>query len=144
MNRGGLIVAARLAALIFLSASAPVQGQDAGTSQVTGKGSVSLSQRGVTGASGQRQFDLQFRPVDKEELFTGSIRVTGADGFNGGNLGDADWKLEGSRLTGNVVQRGMNVVTFEGTVGEEETSGTFTTAGGRTGSWTWEGPPPGE
>jgi hypothetical protein len=121
-----------------------VQGQATDTSVTSGKGSVSVSQRGVTGASGQRQFDLQFRPVETGELFTGSIRVTGADGFTGGSLGDADWKLDGSRLTGKIVRGEMTVVTFEGTMNEEETSGTFVTAGGRTGSWTWEGPPPGE
>jgi hypothetical protein len=147
MKRAETNTVARFTLLLLFALSAlsvPAHGQDLGTSQVTGKGSVSLSQRGVTGAGGERRFNLQFQPDDTAELFTGSLRVTGADGFNGGSLGDAEWELDGPQLTGKVVQRGMTVATFEGTVGVEETSGTFTTPGGRTGAWTWEGPPPGQ
>lgn len=144
MKRVKTIAAAGVAVLMVSAALAPARGQDSGISVATGKGSVSVSQRDVAGASGQRRFDVQFRPIDTGELFIGSVRVTGADGFSGGSLGAADWKLDGSRLTGKIVQRGITVVTFEGTVGDEETNGTFTTARGRSGSWTWEGPPPGK
>lgn len=104
MKPNKMIAIPTITLVILLAISVSARGQE-DTSVLTGKGSVSLSQRGVTGTTGQRQFNLQFRPVDTAELFTGSVRVTGADGFNGSDLGDADWKLDGSRLTGKIVQR---------------------------------------
>ena len=43
---------------------------------------------------------------------------------------------EGASATGTLTKNGQQVVTFEGTAGATEMSGTFRTRGGQTGSWT--------
>jgi hypothetical protein len=51
--------------------------------------------------------------------------------------------LGGRTVTGRVLnEAGEAVVSFQGRIGTEEMSGTYTDSTGETGEWVWEGVPP--
>jgi hypothetical protein len=118
-----------MTAVIF-AYSASVSAQD-----VADRGSASLSYKGLASAVSQdREYDFQVQAPDGRVL-SGPVRLSGVGNYNGGNLGDVDWQVSGSRVTGTLKEGGRQTTTFEGTVGPTKMSGTFTTSDGHTGSW---------
>jgi hypothetical protein len=108
----------------------------ASAEEVNGSGRASATYKGLVSAVTQER-ELDFRVQrDDGQVITGPVQIKGLGGFTGGDLGDVDWQVSGSNVTGTLTKNGQRVVTFEGTIGGTEASGTFRTRGGRTGSWT--------
>jgi hypothetical protein len=108
--------------------------------EVRESGRGSLSYKGLVSAvSQEREYDFRVRK-DGGEVLTGPVRIEGVEGFTGGDLGDIDWQVSGSRVTGTMTKNGRRIATFEGTVKGSEIRGTFKTSAGSTGSWTAEAP----
>jgi hypothetical protein len=122
-----------LAVVFAVAALAPgfASAEEASTS-----GRVSATYKGLTSAVTQeRELDFRVRR-DDGQVITGPVQIKGLDGFTGGDLGDVDWQVSGSNVTGALTKNGRRVVTFTGTIGATEASGIFRTLDGRTGSWT--------
>ncbi len=82
-----------------------------------------------------RRWNAQLRHGDDGSL-TGDITVMGAAGFS---VGKISGQLAWPRVWGTIHDpRGEAVASFEGTIGAEGASGTFTTRDGETGPWEWE------
>ncbi len=104
--------------------------------EASGTGRTSLTYKGLKSAVTQeREFDFQVRRDDGQVL-GGPVQIKGVEGFTGGDLGDVDWAVSGSKVTGTMTKNGQEIATFEGTVGATEMSGTFRARDGQTGSWT--------
>jgi hypothetical protein len=103
---------------------------------VSASGRASMTYEGLVSAVTQeREYDLQVRR-DDGRVVSAPVQIKGAEGFAGGDLGDVDWQVSGSKVTGTLTKNGQQIVTFEGTVGATEMSGTFRARDGHTGSWT--------
>jgi hypothetical protein len=125
-----MVFAAVLLGTVALSARA-VRAED-----VSASGRASMSYEGLVSAVTQeREFDLQVRR-DDGQVINAPVQIKGAEGFTGGDLGDVEWKVAGSTVTGTLTKNGQQIMTFEGTAGATEMAGTFRTRGGQTGSWT--------
>ena len=60
-----------------------------------------------------------------------------------GKLGNFNWIVSGSSLSGTVNASAGNVLAwFKGEVSEGRLRGTFTAVTGQGGTWEWEGPVP--
>ena len=89
------------------------------------------------------RWDVQFNG-DAGGGMKGKVRIGGIRVSRAGNVGNIQWKLSDGQLSGTVSdEAGEGVLaSFKGTVSAKRIAGTFTTADGQTGSWTWEGPLP--
>ena len=82
-----------------------------------------------------RRWNAQLTHGDDGSL-AGDITVMGAAGFSAGPIrGQLAWP----RVWGTIHDpHGEAVASFEGTIGAEGASGTFTTRDGETGPWEWQ------
>jgi hypothetical protein len=120
----------------LLLAIAALAAGTAGAEDASSSGHASASYKGLVSAVTQeREFDFQVQR-DDGQVVTGPVQIKGVEGFTGGDLGDVDWQVSGSRVTGTLTKNGRQVATFDGTLGATEMSGTFRTRDGRKGSWT--------
>jgi hypothetical protein len=98
-------------------------------------GRVSATYQGLVSAVTQeRQFDVRVRQTDGQ-VVNAPVQIKGAEGFVGGDLGDVDWQVSGSSVTGTLTKNGQQVATFEGTADANGMSGTYRTRTGQTGAW---------
>jgi hypothetical protein len=88
----------------------------------------------VSAVTQEREFDVRVHRSDGQ-VVTAPVQIKGAEGFTGGDLGDVDWQVSGSKVTGILTKNGQQVVTFEGSVEGARMNGTFHTRGGQTGTW---------
>lgn len=82
----------------------------------------------------EREFDVRVRQTDGQ-VVDAPVQIKGAEGFTGGDLGDVDWRISGSSVTGTLTKQGQQIATFEGTADANGMSGTFRTRNGQTGAW---------
>ena len=132
----GLVLAALMA-----GAPPAAVGQETATA-ISSTASISLTARGVAGASGERQFEARLQDKTSGEWVSGPLRLKGVSSFTGGAIGDIDYQVSGSRVTGKITKSGREIATFEGTIGATSISGTFTSTGGTVGEWYWDGTSP--
>ena len=66
----------------------------------------------------------------------------GLEGISGGAIGDIDWRISGSTVTGKLVEHGKELGIFTGTISSTGVSGQITMHDGRSGLWSWDGPLP--
>jgi hypothetical protein len=133
LETGGSLTLIAWVLVLLIVASGVAHAQEALEAKETG--SASLSYKGLVSAvSQEREFDFAVRQPDGK-VKSGPVRIRGIEGFSG-DLGDVDWRVSGSRVTGTMTKHGSEVATFEGTIGTTEISGTFRTPDGHAGSWT--------
>jgi hypothetical protein len=90
-------------------------------------------------AANARGWQTQLAHFDDDSL-TGRITLTGPTRLSGARL---EGQISGNEVTGVLVgDNDMQVGTFTGSIYAESVSGTYTTADGDSGTWSWDGPLP--
>lgn len=136
-----ILVAVWLAVLL---SAFPTAGQDAAPTlpQPSNTGVLVLNAQ-PGGDEATKRLEVNVHRDGGAQAMTGTVDVAGFPQIDGGQWGDVDWNVNGSQVTGTVRNRDGSVVgTFAGTVTATGMSGTVTHADGRTGLWSWAGPPP--
>jgi hypothetical protein len=133
-----------LTAAVF---AALVGAQDAPTPESldgsSGRSSLGLSVEGDQGAA--KSVVVNLAADGGGNTITGSATVVGFPTILDGSFGLVDWRVDGSTVSGKLIDpSGQEAGTFNGTVTPTGVSGQYTTADGRTGLWSWDGPVPGE
>lgn len=73
----------------------------------------------------------------------GTADVIGFPFMQGAAVGDIDWRVDGSKVSGSITGKdGVVLGNFEGTITATGMSGKFTHVDGRVGLWSWNGPIP--
>ena len=133
------IVVLVVAATLPWWGTAKVSAQESPTAEVSGRGSVQLTSVSVALlAPGSKSFRADLQPADASTKISGTVTLTGVARFSGGSFGDITWTRTGSLVTGTVSKQGREVAHFSGTISSDNASGTFTSNGGQTGTWSWQ------
>ena len=132
--------------LMVLAAASIVFADDAstngGTPEAAGKGGLAVDVRSA-GTDTAKHVTVNIRRDGSAESGSGAADVVGFPIIDSGQWGDADWKVNGSQVTGTVKnEKGEVEGTFDGTITATGVSGKFTHVDGRVGLWSWDGPLP--
>lgn len=113
-----------------------------GAAETDRKGVLVLDVQPTADESAKR-LAVNVHPNGSAQALSGNVDVAGFPQIDGGHWGDVDWKVNGSQVTGTVRNSDGSVEgTFEGTITATGMSGKLTHVDGRTGLWSWNGPPP--
>lgn len=138
------IVSIAVAVLIVLARPLAAQevAAEAVRPAVQSKGVLVLDVEPTADDSAKR-LAVNIHPNGSARAMSGAVDVAGFHQIDSGQWGDVDWKVNGSQVTGTVRNRDGSVEgTFEGTITATGMSGKLTHVDGRTGLWSWNGPPP--
>jgi hypothetical protein len=76
-------------------------------------------------------------------VISGPVTIKGVPAVASTEVGDVDWQVSGSKVTGSVRHAAnATTTTFEGTLTADGASGTFTLPSGARGQWSWDAPLP--
>ena len=93
-------------------------------------------------AQRQHHIMVQLTRSDGGAVISGPVTIKGMAMVNSGDMGEVDWQVSDSTVSGAVRQTADVVTTFEGTITTAGASGTFTLPAGLRGEWSWDGPLP--
>jgi hypothetical protein len=134
-----IVVSAVCATLSFLAVVAAAE--DGAVPAARGLEALTIGTRGPDGTG--HRLHITLTSLDKPGATSGTASVVGFPVVLSGSFGDIDWQIDGDTVTGRLEDRGDGSAgTFRGTITQTGVSGTFTSADGRTGLWSWDGPLP--
>jgi hypothetical protein len=93
-------------------------------------------------AERQHRIDVRVTRSDDNSVITGPVTITGVPAVASADVGEVDWQVSASTVSGTVRHSATAATTFEGTLTAEGASGTFTLPSGARGEWAWDGPLP--
>lgn len=93
-------------------------------------------------AERRHQINVSVRRTDDDSVVSGPVTIKGVPMVASADVGDVDWEVAGSKVSGTVRHAANAVTAFEGTLTADGASGTFTMPNGARGEWSWDGPLP--
>ena len=93
-------------------------------------------------AERQHRITVQITPSGGSSAISGPVTIKGMATVNSGDMGEVDWQVSDSKVSGAVTHSGNATTTFEGTITTAGANGSFTLPGGLRGEWSWDGPLP--
>lgn len=145
-----LVFGVMLLAITILSGTAVGQATPAAAAGLThGRGRLRISAPPVNPPAAApapdqpRHITVHVTRSGQQSVIDGPVTITGMPVAGEIEIGDVDWNVTGSAVSGRVTgNAGNEVATFDGTITSSGVGGTFTLPNGRRATWSWDGPLP--
>jgi hypothetical protein len=150
-NPGRILLAAVVTVTLAHSAVAQEAGGEVAAAQplagrarlkITADAAAVAAAATVPVAERQHRIEVRVTRSDDGSVLTGPVTIKGVPAVASADVGDVDWQVSESTVSGTVRHSATAATTFQGTLNAEGASGTFTLPNGARGEWAWDGPLP--
>jgi hypothetical protein len=149
-NPGTILLAAVVTVTLAHGALAQEAGGElAATQPLAGRARLAISAEAADAALAEvpvaerrHRITVSVRRTEDNTVITGPVTITGVPAVASADVGEVDWQVSESTVSGTVRHSATAATTFEGTLTAEGASGTFTLPTGARGEWAWDGPLP--